>query len=501
MTNSEKNGSAAETKILVVDDDKNAASYIAELLRNAAYGVSVCHSGPEALDFIKTTPVDLVLLDVKMPGMDGFATAREMKKKFGKSNFVPIIFLTALSGQQEKITGLRHADDFITKPFHPDELLARIRVMLRIRELQRELLVSKSNYEFLYENAPHMYVSINGKREVSDSNAMFCRKTGRSKEQVLGTSLFTYFAAEDHRIIRAFLDSVAMDKIPPQLPAFAFVSGTPSAEVLFVNLTAVCLENRGERSSFMVAMQDVTQNVRLEQEQKTARAQLYRSARLASIGTFASGVAHELNNPLTAILGFSGSLVERIRKKEAIDKDELEQYLSIINTETLRCSDTVENLSRFAREGEAQIREFMLGECVNGACKLVRARAAKKRIEIAAEIPAAMRVKADMQKLQQAVVYVLTNSIDFCGEGSRVSVLVDSGKGFVRLIIKDNGPGIPPAVLPKVFDPFFTTKEVGQGMGLGLAMSHVIMEECNGAIDVSSEVGKGTTVILEIPGA
>ena len=501
MTDSEKNGSAAETKILVVDDDKNAASYTAEFLRNAAYGVSICHSGPESLDFIKTTPVDLVLLDVKMPGMDGFDTAREMKKYFGKSNFVPIIFLTALSGQQEKITGLRHADDFITKPFHADELLARIRVMLRIRELQRELLVSKSNYEFLYENAPHMYVSINEKREVSDCNAMFCRKTGRSKDQVLGTSLFTYFASEDHRIIRSFLDSLAVNKIPPQLPEFTFVSGVPVAETLFVSLSAVCLESRGGRSSFMVAIQDITQNVRLEQEQKIARTQLYRSARLASIGTFASGVAHELNNPLTAILGFSSALVERIKKKEPIDKTELEQYLGIINAETLRCRDTVENLSRFAREGEAQIREFMLGECVNGACKLVRARALKKHIQITAEIPAAMRVKADMQKLQQAVVYVITNSLDFCGEGSKVSVSADSAQGFVRLYIKDNGPGIPPAILPKVFDPFFTTKEVGQGMGLGLAMSHVIMEECNGAIDVSSEAGKGTTVVLEVPSA
>jgi PAS domain S-box-containing protein len=501
MTDSGKNGSAAETKILVVDDDRNAASYIADFLRNAAYGVSVCHSGPEALDFIKSQPVDLVLLDVMMPGMDGFATAAELKKSFGKTIFVPIIFLSALSGQQEKITGLQHADDFVTKPFHTDELLARIRVMLRIRELQRELFVSKSNYEFLYENAPHMYVSINENREVSDCNAMFCRKTGRTKEQALGTSLFLYFGPDDHRVIRAFLDSLASGKIPPQLPAFVFAGGTAAAETVYVNLSAVCLDNRGERSSFMVAMQDVTQNVRLEQEQKNARTQLYRSARLASIGTFASGVAHELNNPLTAILGFSGALVERIKKNETIDKDELEQYLGIIHAETLRCSDTVENLSRFAREGEAQIKEFDLGECVNGAFKLVKAQASRKRIEIVAQIPAAIRVKADMQKLQQAVVYVLTNSVDFCGEGSRVSVSADSGKGFARIYIRDNGPGIPAAILPKVFDPFFTTKQVGQGMGLGLAMSHVIMEECNGAIDVSSEAGKGTTVILEVPGA
>jgi len=127
----------------------------------------------------------------------------------------------------------------------------------------------------------------------------------------------------------------------------------------------------------MVAMQDVTQNVRLEQEQKNARTQLYRSARLASIGTFASGVAHELNNPLTAILGFSGALVERIKKNETIDKDELEQYLGIINAETLRCTTPWRTFALCARRRGAD-KEFGLAECVNGAFKLVRPRRPRK---------------------------------------------------------------------------------------------------------------------------
>jgi len=250
-----------------------------------------------------------------------------------------------------------------------------------------------------------------------------------------------------------------------------------------------------------VAMQDVTQNVKLEQEQKFARSQLYRSARLASIGTFASGVAHELNNPLTAILGFSGAILERIKKEEDLDKEELGQYMSIINAETLRCRDTVENLSRFAREGDVQIRNFTLAECVGGALRLVKAAAAKKQVALVEAIAAGTRVRADLQKLQQAVVYILTNSLDFCGSGNSVSISCENEGRFVRLKIADNGPGIPADVLPKVFDPFFTTKQVGQGMGLGLAMSHVIMEECNGAIDVTSEPGNGTTVTLDIPSA
>jgi two-component system NtrC family sensor kinase len=237
----------------------------------------------------------------------------------------------------------------------------------------------------------------------------------------------------------------------------------------------------------------------LEREQKIARTQLYRSARLASIGTFASGVAHELNNPLTAILGFSGSLLERMRREEAIDKDELEQYLSIIHGETVRCSEIVENLSQFARDGEPQIHDFDLLDCVDGAVKLVNSLAAKKNVAVVTTVLPGVRVRADMRKLQQVIVYVITNSLDFCKMGSTVSIETFPDGRMVKLSISDNGPGIAPNLLHKVFDPFFTTKEVGQGMGMGLAMCYIIMEECSGSIDVSSEKDKGTTVILEIP--
>jgi two-component system, NtrC family, sensor kinase len=375
-----KTAATSDSRVLVVDDDRNMVNFIRDLLHTVPYEVIACGSGADALAAIEKQPVDLVLLDVVMPAIDGFAIAKLMRERFGANNFVPIILISGLTSPEKKIEGLAIADDFITKPFNQDELLARIRVMLRIRQLQRDLFV-------------------------------------------------------------------------------------------------------------------------LEREQKLARTQLYRSARLASIGTFASGVAHELNNPLTAVLGFSASLLERLRREESIDKDELEQYLSIINSETVRCSDIVENLSQFAREGEVQIRDFGLAECVEGAVKLVNSLAARKNMAIRKTVPPDLRVRADLRKLQQAIVYVVTNSLDFCKGGGTIDIEAKEGSRVVKLCISDNGPGIAPDMIAKVFDPFFTTKEVGQGMGMGLAMCYVIMEECNGAIDVTSDKGKGTTVIFEIPSA
>ena len=114
-----------------------------------------------------------------------------------------------------------------------------------------------------------------------------------------------------------------------------------------------------------------------------------------------------------------------------------------------------------------------------------------------------VQVKADSSRLEQVLVNILSNCVDFCPPDSSVTIeLDDEGwerMKYVTLSITDNGPGIAPDVVPKVFDPFFTTKEVGKGTGMGLSICHKIMEESNGNIDINSEPGKGTTVLLEIP--
>jgi|GEM_PF-862166 PAS domain S-box-containing protein len=501
MNDLEKTSRADSTEILVIGGDKSAADRLAEMLRTRAYAVSICAGRQEALNFVGDHGVDLIFLAATAPGEDGAETARQLRDACGRTNFVPVILVGASGEAQDNAAGLRYADDFITAPFRPDEVFGRIRVMLRMRQIHRELVLAKNGYEFLYENSPYMYVIIDANRIISDCNVRFCSMIGLGKSEVAGTGFLSFFLPEDHKMITSFLDLLAKGSVRPPPPMVTGIAkkGEREGEGVYVSLSAMSVGSGGLRGSFMITIQDVTRNVRLEREQRLARSQLYRSARLASIGTFASGVAHELNNPLTAILGFSGAISERVKKEEDIDKEELAQYMSIINAETLRCRDTVENLSRFAREGDVQIRDFFLAECIEGALRLVKSAAAKKRVTIRESIPRGTRVRADLQKLQQAAVYILTNSLDFCSGGNSVSISAESDGRFVRMSISDDGPGIPPDVLPKVFDPFFTTKEVGQGMGLGLAMSHVIMEECNGAIDISSDVGKGTVVSLDIP--
>ena len=167
-------------------------------------------------------------------------------------------------------------------------------------------------------------------------------------------------------MVDAFIGALHAKTKNVESPVLAMVPLRGPSEGLYVALSAVQMVESAAHPDLVIVMQDISHNVKLEQEQRNARIQMYRSARLASIGTLASGVAHELNNPLTAILGFSSALIQRVRENTEINVDELSQYLSIINSETLRCRDIIENLSKFALEREVNIQDFPIGNVLTG---------------------------------------------------------------------------------------------------------------------------------------
>ena len=178
------------------------------------------------------------------------------------------------------------------------------------------------------------------------------------------------------------------------------------------------------------------------------------------------------------------------------------QYLQIINAESLRCRNIVESLSKFSRDNETKIQNISLHDCIKDIQQLIKAKAARLNITINNSIPPSIKVRADLNKLEQMLINILSNCFDFCPANSLIEIspiFSREPSKFYAIRITDNGPGIRPEDLPHVFDPFFTTKEVGNGTGMGLAICYKLMEECGGNIDIISEKGNGTTVVLEIP--
>jgi len=483
--------------ILIVDDDMEVMQCIQSLLECNEYNCILATSGEEAIRIVEKKEIDIVLLDVMLPDMNGFTIAEKIKDITG--DFLPVIMISALDSDDHKIEGLTHADDYITKPFSSRVLIARIKSLLRNSRLHKDLSVSKQRFELLYENFPHLYISLDSQMNISDCNSFYRQKFNVTKKEIIGKSIYELFTDDQFIVLEHFFRTLQRFRTVKQRVFQLKKQG--SDEVVFVNLTAVFIGDDDTGLYVVIAMEDLTRQMKIQEEQKIARRQLYKSARLASIGTLASGVAHEMNNPLTAILGFSSAIMDRFENNEEMEASELKQYLHIINTEALRCRDIVENLSRFAREaGECLAGPVNLNECIENSIKLMHNKFVKSAVKLEKNISNEVIVAGDTAKIEQLIINILTNCVDFCETDCKIRISQTYSRDEIRFYaikIEDNGPGIHADIINKVFDPFFTTKEVGRGTGMGLAICHRIMEDLNGNIDIRSDGEHGTAVVLE----
>jgi signal transduction histidine kinase len=224
---------------------------------------------------------------------------------------------------------------------------------------------------------------------------------------------------------------------------------------------------------------------------------LLRSEKLTSLGTMLSGVAHELNNPLSNIWTTCQLLLEELGETDIEAQREL---LLRIDQQGERARNIVRTLLDFARDSGFRKEVVVLATLVEQSLVFLKGEV-PTTAAIVTEIPGDIALTADRQRLQQALLNLLKNAVDAIGAAGEVRLVArrvpeDSG---VEIIVSDNGAGIAPAILPRIFDPFFTTKDVGKGMGLGLFVVHQIVEEHDGSISVSSQSGTGTVFRILLP--
>ena len=240
------------------------------------------------------------------------------------------------------------------------------------------------------------------------------------------------------------------------------------------------------------SLQEREKEIRRLNEQR-----LMRSEKLAAIGRLAAGIAHEINNPLTSVLTFSSLL---LRKAEDWQKERLE----IIVKETTRCREIVKGLLDFARQSEPKKELTDVNRIVETALTLTKnqlAKAREKAIVLEKELGVLPSLHVDPNQILEVFVNIFINAVDAMPQKGTLKVTSRKieAEGAIEVRIADTGHGISPENLGKIFDPFFTTKEAGKGTGLGLAVSHGIVERHNGTIDVESTVGQGTTFIIRLP--
>ncbi|HLK89910.1 MAG TPA: ATP-binding protein [Polyangia bacterium] len=244
--------------------------------------------------------------------------------------------------------------------------------------------------------------------------------------------------------------------------------------------------------------------------EKLRRAQddLIRSEKLASMGRLVAGIAHEINNPVNAVINTLGPLGEALQTLAAAPDGaaaahaaaEAEEMLRVVRRGAARSKAIVQALHNYSRGDEQRPRELSIARSVDDTIDLLRHHLRHVRIE--REIDPELRITGFPGQIDQVFMNLITNAAQAVGSregGGTVRVAAAAGEGTVEITVSDDGPGIPPDIIARIFDPFFTTKDVGEGSGLGLSIVHGIVDRHGGRIAVESRVGEGTTFRVSLP--
>jgi len=263
-----------------------------------------------------------------------------------------------------------------------------------------------------------------------------------------------------------------------------------------IEVTSAYTTYRGQRAN-VAFIRDITERKQAEEREKELQQQLYLSSRLAAVGELAAGVAHEISNPLTGILGFS----QRLLRKST--DEEVSRDLEIIHSEAQRVAKVVENLLTFARRREPKKECLDINDILQRALELRAYALETSNIEVVTSFaPGLPKTMADFHQIQEVFLNIILNAEQAMSEangGGKLSVKTQRTGDYIRISFADDGPGIPAEHLDRVFDPFFTTRGEKGGTGLGLSLCHGIVVEHGGKIYAKSKPGKGATFFVELP--
>lgn len=256
---------------------------------------------------------------------------------------------------------------------------------------------------------------------------------------------------------------------------------------------------------FNVELMKVNRHLeKANRELKESQEQIVRAEKMSAVGQLASGVAHEINNPLGGILTYIKLAIKKLDRysldAQSLDISQLKKYMSMVEDEVNRCKGITGSLLDFSRAKQPEMKVFDITYIVNKALELTGHQLSEQRITLVrnfGSLPA--KIVADPDQLQQVCINIILNAVHAMPEGGILEMSIRKRPSFVEIAFKDSGCGIADEDLTRIFTPFFTTKTVGQGTGLGLSVAYGIIKNHGGEITVKSKIGSGTTVTIVLP--
>ena len=508
------------TKILAIDDKMDNLISLSALLKTFLPDCEVmtAQSGPEGLEKAKAGLPDTILLDIKMPRMDGYEVCNRLKED-EQTKHIPVIMLSAIKTETgDLVKGLESgADAYLAKPIDEYVLVAQVKSALRIkkaedqlrnqkdlleemvRERTRELRESEERMKAILRASP-VGIGLFINRELQWANETLHRMLGYENGSLSGQNARIFYADDEEfdRVGRELIPVVDKEGAGELETRWARKDGT----AFDCRIRACSFRPQDSVTGFIVTVSDISESKRLE-------AQLQQAQKMEAIGTLAGGIAHDFNNILGAIIGYA-----ELARMRADQESNVAADLDKVIKSGKRAADLVQQILTISRRHKKERRPMQLKYILKEALKMLRA-TLPSTIEVK-EIAGMGIINADPTQMHQVIMNLCTNAAHAMQEGGGVlevgigDVQVGSkdpetgyldlpSGSYLRLAVSDTGYGIPRHLMDKIFDPYFTTKDTGEGTGLGLSVVQGIVKAHGGTITVDSEPGKRTTFHVYLP--
>ncbi|NOX35778.1 MAG: response regulator [Deltaproteobacteria bacterium] len=497
-------------KILIVDDEEIIVRLLSMSLRSDGYETVTAYSGEQGLEVFKAKSPDIVVTDIKMPGMDGLELLKKIKELDPEKE---VIIVTGHGDIDSTITALQYgASDFINKPVR-DEALAialkraktKIAIRKKLEEYTENLEIKvaeateeirrKSNFQrLLIKSSNDAIVAFDHNWKVIVYNPEAVRMFGQAAKDVRNKMTIDELYTPD--MAKIFKNQAQSEKDQTTFPWNEKIIKTKDERQIPVRYASDVLYEKGEFVGTVNFFQDLTEIKRLEKE-------LVQSERLAAVGQTVSGLAHYVKNILIGLKG--GSYVVDV----GIAKDNTEKFKTgwkTIKRNIKRIGDLTQDLLTYSKQREPEFEPCNPNDIVGEAVELVKDTAVSNDILVLTEFDKTIgKVLADPQTIHRSLLNLVNNAIDACLEDEdtskkhevRIKTYKDKNK-MICFEVKDNGCGMDKDTRKQLFDPMFSSKG-GKGTGLGLLVTGKLIEEHNGVIKTETSLGNGSTFTIKLP--
>jgi len=527
--------------ILVADDVLPTTVMLERVFEFEGYDVQSVYDGISAIESAKTLLPDLILLDVNMPGMNGFEVLRRLRED-AKTASIPTILITAMGELSDVVQGLNlGADDYLRKPFNSQELLARAKSKIRARKLEESLQHRTRELEVLLrvseELNQHLEVAelldfilylvidmlpckIAAIYHLDDDLLVDAFRAQRNDGTLIipdldGQELVDQILQHPEPFYwsqNAFIPNYSTGMITPlqyggELRGILLVAS--DTETTHYDENDLRLLNGIGRSASLAIRNAELYEIQLNyathledmvhsrtRELESAQQMLIQSEKLASVGRLAASVAHEVKNPLFPIRINLEGMLEDVRAGLNVDEGDIERTLESVD----RIKSIVDRLLGFTGNWQVNASDTQavdVNQIIEDIVQLNQKFFEQENIHVRRELNEVPSIRGQKYQLEHVFMNLALNAKDAMPNGGELTIKSCIEKKKIKVVIEDTGTGIPNNLIDKIFEPFVSTKE--NGNGLGLFISYGIVEKHHGKIDVKSELGKGTQFTVTFP--